>query len=97
MGQRVSYVIIVLGAVAGLVLGALGGLKLGMASSGHPARFWIAVALLFTATVVVTGQALIADAMWLAASALGVLAGGLTGLKYGRDAVLRSLVTPPGR
>jgi hypothetical protein len=93
----VTYVLIGLGIVVGLVLGFLAGLKAGAVLMHRPVWFWLGVGVLFVAAVLVTGEALLAGAMWMAGAALGVLTGGLTGLKYGRDAELRSLITPPGR
>ncbi len=86
-----------LGIVIGLAAGGFGGFKAGSALTGRPATFWAVVGLLFAVAVVTMTQALRADALWLAGTALGALAGGLTGLKYGRDVELRSLLTPPGR
>jgi hypothetical protein len=86
-----------LGIVIGLAAGGFGGFKAGSALTSRPATFWVVVGLLFAVAVVTMTQALRTDALWLAGTALGALAGGLTGLKYGRDVELRSLLTPPGR
>jgi hypothetical protein len=93
----VSYVLVALGALVGFGVGLILGLKTGSVLGERPKTFWVVVAALFVAAVVVAGLALQGEMVWVASMALGVLAGGLTGLKYGRDAVLRSLVTPPGR
>ena len=92
-----TYVLMGIGLLTGLAVGGLAGFKLGSAVTGRRTRFWIiAIALLVLSTVLLA-QALRIDAMWLAGAALGALAGGLTGLKYGWDAELRSLISPPGR
>ena len=92
-----TYLLMGVGIVVGLALGGLGGLKVGAVLTNRPVWFWVVVAALFVVAVLLTGQALTTGAMWLAGATLGVLAGGLTGLKYGRDVELRSLLTPPGR
>lgn len=86
-----------LGIVAGLAAGGLLGLWAGMRLSARPVWFVVAIVALFGATVAGMARGLSADALWLAGLSLGLLGGGLTGLKYGRDAELRSLLTPPGR
>jgi hypothetical protein len=93
----VTYVLIGLGAVVGLGVGLILGLRVGTGLSARPKTFWMVIAALFAASIVVTGLALQAQMVWLAGMALGTLTGGLTGLKYGRDAELRSLVTRRGR
>ena len=92
-----SYVILTFAGLVGLAVGAVAGFKIGSVIGGRRPTFWLLVALLFIVTTVAVAQATRTDALWLAAAALGVLAGGLTGLKYGSDAELRSLVTPRGR
>jgi uncharacterized protein YcfJ len=93
----VTYVLMGVGLVAGLAAGGFAGFKVGSRVTGRRARFWlIAVALLVGSTVVLA-YALRIDAMWLTGTALGILAGGLTGLKYGWDAELRSLLSPLDR
>lgn len=92
-----TYVLMGIGIVVGLALGGYGGFRVGSAVVGRRRRFWLIVALLFVVATAILGQALHADAMWLAGLALGVLGGGVTGLKYGSDEQLRSLITPPGR
>jgi len=93
----VTYVLMGLGIVVGLALGGLAGLKAGAALTRRPVWFWTVVGALFVVAILLTGRALSTGAMWLAGSALGGLTGGLTGLKYGRDTELRSLITPRGR
>ncbi len=80
----VDIVLVVIGSIAGLALGVWAGLKWGMAlidkSSG---KYWLAngAMLLAGMVVVVAGQAL--GAMWFAVAGAGIMAGGITGLKYG--------------
>jgi hypothetical protein len=90
-------VITVICAVLGLGLGALGGYRAGSVFSARRARFWTAVALLFALCIGAAAWALARDATWIAGGSVGVLTGGLTGLKYGSDKELRKLLNPRGR
>ena len=87
--DTMRYVAIVLGIVVGLVLGALGGLRAGAWARGFAARYWTlnAAALLGSLGLDILG--LFVRQPWLSYGSLGLMAGLITGLKYGYSPTLR--------
>lgn len=79
--------LVVIGSIAGLAAGVWLGLKWGMRLSGGPSfRYWLAnLAMALGGLAIAIGGQLL-DAMWFAVSGVGVMGGGITGLKYGYGA-----------
>jgi hypothetical protein len=93
----VSVVPLVLGAVGGLVVGAVLGLWLGDRLKASTAKLLVGVGVLFVACTWAATAGLQSSNPWVVGAAVGALAGGLTGMKYGRDSELRRLISPRGR
>jgi hypothetical protein len=69
--------------IAGLGLGGAAGWALGKWSAGHRRRFWTLVSACLVASMALNYIGLTSGQKWLALGALGLMAGLLTGLKYG--------------
>ncbi len=92
-----TYVVLAIAAVVGLAAGLAAGYKAGSALVGRRFWFWASVALLFVVSTAIVGAALLGDRLWLAVAMLGLLTGCLTGMKYGWDTELRTLLNRSGR
>lgn len=92
-----TYLVLVVAAVVGVLIGVVPGYKAGSSLAGRRLWFWVSVALVFALAIGVVGVALLAELQWLAVGTLGVLTGMITGMKYGWDSELRSLISRSGR
>ncbi len=80
----IEVLLLVIGALLGLGAGVWLGLRWGMRLAEAPAwRYWAANAVVSLAglAVAIVGQFL--GQMWSAVAGLGIMGGGITGLKYG--------------
>ncbi len=73
----------IIGVLAGLLGGIWGGYKLGEHVRGNPREYWTWNAVAFVVCVLLDMVGLALGWHWLAVSALGLLAGLITGMKYG--------------
>lgn len=79
-----EIVLVIVGAVAGLALGVWAGLKWGVQlSEGSSWRYWVANGVFVIAAISIATIGQMLGQWWLAAAGFGVMAGGITGLKYG--------------
>ena len=88
------YVAIAIGIAAGLVLGVLGGLRAGAWSRGNAARYWSLNSAAFLGSLGLDIVGLIVRQQWLSYGSLGLMAGLITGLKYGHSPTLRVWEAP---
>lgn len=78
-----SLLVTIVAVVVGLVGGIFGGLKAGELVRGRARAYWalngvvVVVCMLLDFAGLATGQ------LWLAVGAIGLMGGGITGLKYG--------------
>jgi hypothetical protein len=80
----VDVVLLVVGTLAGFGLSFWLGYRYGIKCRKLPkSRFWVANVVALVAGVVMAAVGLRYGTTWLSTSALGVMAGSLTGLKYG--------------
>lgn len=79
----------IIGAVVGLALGVFGGYALGKRNREPARRFWAVNAAVFVGGVAIDAIGLMLGLQWLAVAGAGIVAGGLTGLKYGRGTYVR--------
>jgi hypothetical protein len=89
------YVLIVIGIVAGLVLGIFGGLRAGAWARGNAVRYWSLNAGAFFGSLGLDILGLFVRQPWLSYGAIGLMAGLITGLKYGYSPTLRVWEPPP--
>jgi hypothetical protein len=83
------------GAVAGFAIGVAAGLGVGRALGLRSSwAFWLANAGAFAIGVAVAVYGLWLDASWVYLGGVGIVGGGMTGLKYGSGRV-RLLVSGP--
>lgn len=74
----------VLGGLAGLVGSILGGLKWGeLLRAKQRWRYWFANLLVMALGSYLAYSGLVGGRAWLSAAGLGIMGGGITGLKYG--------------
>ena len=70
--------------LAGLLAGISGGLRWGKSLRDRSeARYWLANAAVMLGGTLVVFVSFYAGQRWLAGAGIGVMAGGITGLKYG--------------
>ena len=89
------YGFIVIGIVAGLAIGAIGGLRAGAWARGDAVRYWSLNAVAFLGSLGLDIVGLLVRQPWLSYGSLGLMAGLITGLKYGYSPTLRVRETPP--
>ena len=71
-------------ALAGLALGGLAGWRYATRHAMSDARYWILNSFVFVVCLGACAAGIATDARWGIVGSLSVLAGGLSGLKYGR-------------
>jgi len=69
--------------LAGLAIGGAGGWRLGGAARGNSARYWTFNALAVAVGMALDFAGLLQGWQWLGLGALGLMAGALTGLRFG--------------
>ena len=75
--------------VCGLAIGGLSGYAAGRSVVASRRRFWLAAGLGIVACVALDIVGVSLDSSWIMVGSLGVMAGWLTGLKYGGIAEIR--------
>ena len=78
-----SAVATTLGVLGGLLIGIFGGLKIGDRIRGNSRAYWLLNGAVFLVGMAIDFTGLVFGQLWLALSALGFIAGSITGLKYG--------------
>ncbi len=97
-GARVEVVYDVLGGAAGLGLSAWAGYAFGVASRSRAGSvYWFANGVGLVLGVVVATLGFRYDLSWLWIAGIGVMAGSLTGLKYGAGRVVDLARRGPSR
>lgn len=82
-----EIVLVIIGSIAGLAAGLWIGLKWGMLLSGGSSfRYWLANLIMALAGLAVAIAGQLFGALWFAVAGVGVMGGGITGLKYGYGA-----------
>ena len=89
--------ITVLGVIVGLALGGFAGLRGGRWAEGNATRYWSLNAAAFLGSLLLDLAGLFVHAPWLSYGALGLMAGLITGLKYGHSPTLRVWEPPTPR
>jgi hypothetical protein len=93
VGVRVAG--IAAGIAAGFLGGVLAGLKAGEWARGSAARYWSLNAAALLGSLALDLVGIYTHRTWLASGSLGLMAGLLTGLKYGYSPPLRLRESPP--
>ena len=79
-----EVVLLIIGSLTGLAAGIWIGLKWGMRLADRPSwRYWAANGVMALAGLVIATAGQFLGAHWFAVSGVGIMAGGITGLKYG--------------
>jgi len=82
-------VAIVLSVIVGLALGSVGGWRGGRWAVGFAERYWMLNAAAFLGALGLDVAGLFLGQRWLSYGAIGLMAGLITGLKYGYSPELR--------
>ena len=85
----VTLALTVIAVAAGLALGAVGGYRAGRQAEGLPARYWTLNGVAFIGALGLDIAGLFVHQAWLSYGSLGLMAGLITGLKYGYSPDLR--------
>jgi hypothetical protein len=85
----VTLVLVVVGVAAGLAMGGVAGWRGGKWAVGFPDRYWTLNAAAFLGALGLDIAGLFLRQPWLSYGALGLMAGLITGLKYGYSPELR--------
>ena len=87
--SAVTLALTVIGVVAGLALGAVGGYRAGLQAQGVATRYWTLNGLAFVSALGLDIAGMFVHRAWLSYGSLGLMAGLITGLKYGYSPDLR--------
>lgn len=78
-----SLPVIVIAVIVGLLGGIFGGLKVGEAVRGRARAYWMLNGVVVLVSMLLDFVGLVTGNLWLALGAVGLMGGGITGLKYG--------------